>query len=154
MSSEWWVVSDGGSERWGVGRDVACSVRREHKSYNLTHLAKFYSKPLAGLAWFAWVKTSDAARRRPYILATHYSLLIAHYSLLKMFFCRKMNLRLIPHICQKTRKGNFGVRKENVKDFNLLIIKWIQTNEIIPENTRKKDLSVSGVLLKSFWKNT
>jgi hypothetical protein len=65
-----------------------------------------------------------------------------------------MNPRPIPHICQKIRKGNFGVRKKNVKDFNLLIIKWIQTNEITPENTRKKDLSVSGVSLKSFWKNT
>ncbi|MBR5608050.1 MAG: hypothetical protein IKW44_06630, partial [Bacteroidaceae bacterium] len=75
-------------------------------------------------------------------------------SLFKMFFCRKMNPRPIPHICQKTRKGDFGVMKENVRDFNILIIKWIQTNDITPENTRKKDLSVSGVSLKSFWKNT
>ena len=54
----------------------------------------------------------------------------------------------------KNEKRDFGVRKENVKDFNLLIIKWIQTNDMTPENTRKKDLSVSGVSLKSFLKNT
>ena len=53
-----------------------------------------------------------------------------------------MNPRPIPHICQKTRKGDFGVRKENVEDFNIQIIKWIQTNEITLENIRKKDLSV------------
>ena len=68
-----------------------------------------------------------------------------------MFFCRKMNLRPIPHICQKTRKGDFGVRKKNVKDFNLLIIKWIQIKEITPENTRKKDLSVTEETLKCYF---
>ena len=101
MSDEQWVASYElwdlteehkrhilSSERWGMGRDVACSVRREDKSYNPTNLTKYCSKPLA---WLAWVKTPDAARRRPYI-----------------FFCRKMNPRPIPHICQKTRKSDFS----------------------------------------------
>ena len=142
MSSERWVVSDG-------GRDVACSVRREYKSYNPTNLTKYCLKPLAGLAW---VKTSDIARRRLYILATHYSLLTAHRS--KCSSVEKWIRVPFPIFVKKQEKGIFGVRKKNVKDFNLLIIKWIQTNEITSEITRKKDLSVSGVSLKSFWKNT
>ena len=52
MSREQWAVR---GERVGTS---ACSVRREHKSYNLTltNLAKYCSKLLAGLARFAWVK--------------------------------------------------------------------------------------------------
>ena len=63
------------TEEWG-SREVACSARRERESYNLTLsriLRNNCSKPLAGLAWFAWVKTSDAARRRPYLFTAHRS---------------------------------------------------------------------------------
>ena len=56
------------SERWGVGRDVACSVRREHKSYNLTNITKLCSKPLA---WLAWVKNFGRCTQRPYFLTAH-----------------------------------------------------------------------------------
>ena len=45
------------NERWAVRvRTSACSVRRIHKSYNLTNPTKYCSKLLAGLARFAWVK--------------------------------------------------------------------------------------------------
>ena len=48
-----WVVSD---EWWG-GRDVACSVRRVHKSYNLTRIPRISQNiTLNLLARFAWVK--------------------------------------------------------------------------------------------------
>ena len=80
------------------------------------------------------------------VLTSHCSPLTSHNS--------SLTAHCSSPICQKTRKRDFGVRKENVKDFNILIIKWIQINDITPENTRKKDLSVSGVSLKSFWKNT
>ena len=46
------------------------------------------------------------------------------------------------------------MRKKNVKDFNLLIIKWIQTNDITPENTRKKDLTVTEETFKGRSKNS
>ena len=172
------------SERWGVGRDVACSVRREHKSYNLTNLAKFYSKPLAGLAGFAWVKNFGRCTQRPYFLTAHLPVFLSCWTCFSICprWCSRNgslwdpetssgwhlcthrslltshNSSLTAHcsspICQKTRKRDFGVRKKNVKDFNILIIKWIQIKEITPENTRKKDLSVFWVSLKSFWKNT
>ena len=54
-----------------------------------------------------------------------------------------MNLRPIPHICQKTRKGDFGPSEENPKITNPLIVKQIQNHEKPFENTQKKDLSVS-----------
>ena len=172
------------SERWGVGRDVACSVRREDKSYNPTNLAKFYSKPLAGLAGFAWVKNFGRCTQRPYFLTAHLPVFLSCWTCFSIcprwcsrngslwdpetssgwHLCTHRSLltshlsSLTSHcsspICQKTRKGDFGVRKKNVKDFNILIIKWIQIKEITPENTRKKDLSVFGVLLKSFCGNT
>ena len=144
--------------------------------------------PLAGLARFAWVKTSDAARRRPYShcssliaqnvlvsnpfgvicvicgsknlgrctqtsLPSHFSLLTAHYSLLKnlSYLC---HLCAIVYICQKIRKGDLGVRCENAGTFNLLIINRMQIRKITSENKRKKDLSVSWVSLKSFCGNT
>ena len=159
-SYELWDLTEGNkrhilsSERWGeVGTLRAAS--EENTRVIISRISQNFTRSL-------WRDCRDLREWKPRTLhadvptlfATHYSLLTAHYSLLIMFFCRKMNLRLIPHICQKTRKGDFGVRKKNVKDFNLLIIKWIQTNDITPENTRKKDLSVSGVSLKSFWKNT
>ena len=51
--------------------------------------------------------------------------------------------RAIVHICQKTRKGDFGPSEENLKITNPLIVKQIQNHEKPFENTRKKDLSVS-----------
>ena len=67
------------------------------------------------------------------------SSLTSHYSLLKNLSHR----RAIVHICQKTRKGNFGPSEENPKITNPLIVKQIQNHEKPFENTRKKDLSVS-----------
>ena len=60
----------------------------------------------------------------------------------------------LPHICQKTRKWVFRVREENAEMLNLLIINRMQILKITSKNTRKKDLSVSWVLLKSFRSNT
>ena len=53
------------------------------------------------------------------------------------------HLRAIVHICQKTRKVDFGVREEFAEMFNLLIIRRMQIRKITSEIIRKKDLSVS-----------
>ena len=70
------------------------------------------------------------------------SLLTAHYSLLiNLSYLR--HRRAVVHICQKTRKGDFGPSEENLKITIPLIVKQIQNHEKPFENTQKKDLSVS-----------
>ena len=86
-------------------------------------------------------------------LITQNSPLIAHHSLLKNLSYLR-HRRAVVHICQKTRKGDFGPSEENPKITNPLIVKQIQNHEKPFENTQKKDLSVSWVLLKSFRSNT
>ena len=70
------------------------------------------------------------------------SLLTAHHSLLKNLSYLR-HRRAIVHICQKTRKGDFGPSEENLKIAIPLIVKQIQNHEKPFENTQKKDLSVS-----------
>ena len=73
---------------------------------------------------------------------------------------RKINLRFLCHLraiisnCQKTRKGDFGKERKIRKVCNERIISNIRVRKIKVWNKRKKDLSVSWVSLKSFWKNT
>ena len=75
-------------------------------------------------------------------LITQNSPLIAHHSLLKNLSYLP-HRRAIVHICQKTRKGDFGPSEENLKITIPLIVKQIQNHEKPFENTQKKDLSVS-----------
>ena len=56
------------SERVGTLRAAS---EENTLGYNPTNLTKYCSKPLVGLARFARVKTSDAARRRPYVSSSH-----------------------------------------------------------------------------------
>ena len=75
-------------------------------------------------------------------LITQNSPLITHHSLLKNLSYLR-HRRAIVHICQKTRKGDFGPSEENLKIAIPLIVKQIQNHEKPFENTQKKDLSVS-----------
>ncbi|MBQ2043976.1 MAG: hypothetical protein II261_03965, partial [Bacteroidaceae bacterium] len=57
-------------------------------------------------------------------------------------------------ICQKTRKEDFGQRDQKMQILNIHIIRQLLNNDNVTGNKRKKDLSLSFVLLKSFLRNT
>ena len=88
----------------------------------------------------------DAACRRP-------NPLIAHGSLLTT---QEIRVIRVPSssICQKTRKEDFGQRDQKMQILNIHIIRQLLNNDNVIGNKRKKDLSVSRVLLKSFLRNT
>ena len=65
------------------------------------------------------------------------SLLTAHHSLLKNLSYLRHRSAIV-HICQKTRKGDFGPSEENLKITIPLIVKQIQNHEKPFENTQKK----------------
>ena len=71
------------------------------------------------------------------------SRLITHNSQLKnMFFCSsvKKNLRAIVHICQKTRKWDFGVSGQKRKLYTYLYSNKIQNTKMMRLKRTKKRL--------------
>ena len=122
-----------------------------HNSLLTAHRSKcLMSNPFGEIGAICVSKDFGRCTQTSLPLITQNSPLVAHHSLLKNLSHR----RAIVHICQKTRKGDFGPSEENSKITNPLIVRQIQNYEKPFENTRKKDLSVSWVLLKSFRSNT
>jgi hypothetical protein len=81
------------------------------------------------------------------------SALTVHNSLLKN--CRICVIGVpSSSICQKIWKEDFGQRDQKMQILNIHIIRQLLNNDNETENKRKKDLSVSRVLLKSFLRNT
>ena len=125
-----------------------------HNSLLTAHRSKcLMSNPFGEICAICVSKNFGRCTQTSLPLITQNSPLIAHHSLLKNLSYLR-HRRSIVHICQKTRKRDFGPSEENQKITNPLIVKQTQNHEKLFENTRKKDLSVSWVLLKSFRSNT
>ena len=122
-----------------------------------THYSPLITSPKSQCG--AWIKSPHCIRSRTALslssqrIAFFRSALTVHNSLLKN--CRICVIGVpSSSICQKIRKEDFGQRGQKMQILNIHIIRQILKNENVIENKRKKDLSVSRVLLKSFLRNT
>ena len=106
---------------------------------------------LAGLAWFAWVKTSDAARRRPYISSSY-----AYYHLVMLNLFQHLTASLFLSFSADRSWNEFRmtfVYSPLIAHNSLLIIHYSKRSSVKNQNLRSSVESVSSAChWKSFTK--